>query len=99
MKLHSKSLDPRARMRRARKREAMNIGKRLTYAREKIGYTREYAAAEAQINVELLRTAEQREGTNLTWSQLVRLGDVYKRRADWFLEDGPPDDPHQVKGE
>lgn len=70
----------------------MDIGARLRFARETIGYTLEKAEKESGIGASSLSEFEN-EKREPKFSQLSRLAEVYKRAIDFFLTDKPLADP------
>jgi Zn-dependent peptidase ImmA (M78 family) len=70
----------------------MDIGARLKFAREAIGYTLEKVEKESGIGISSLSEFEN-EKREPKFSQLSRLAEIYKRSIDFFLTDKPIADP------
>jgi Zn-dependent peptidase ImmA (M78 family)/transcriptional regulator with XRE-family HTH domain len=70
----------------------MDIGSRLRFAREAIGYTLDKAEKESGIGASSISEFEN-EKREPKFSQLSRLAEVYKRGIDFFLTDRPLADP------
>ncbi len=66
----------------------MDIGHRLKFAREAIGYTQAKVAQECGIGISSISAFENNE-REPKFSQLCLLADVYKREAEFFLTDEP----------
>ena len=69
------------------------IGKRLKFAREAIGYTPRKAARLSKMDVDTLLKYEN-ELLPVTFKHLSRLAELYKRNLEFFIQEGPiPKDP------
>ena len=66
----------------------MDIGRKLKFAREAIGYTQEKAASESGIGKSSICEFEKSK-REPKFSQLSKLAEVYKKKIEFFLLDEP----------
>ena len=67
----------------------MTFGSRLTWARETAGVTQKQLSESSQIGESSISEYEN-DGRDPSALQLVRIGEVLKRRPEFFFETGEP---------